>query len=104
VHGVDDTPDWLIVNVWPAIVAVPVRAADDPFAATLISTAPSPAPLAPALIVSHGAWLVAVHSQPPPASTVSDTGPPAAPTDWLADDSENVHSGAGAPAAVCDSV
>ena len=47
VHGVDDTPDWLTVNVWPAIVAVPVRAADDPFAATLISTVPSPAPLAP---------------------------------------------------------
>ena len=64
VHGVDDTPDWLTVNVWPAIVAVPVRAAEDPFAATLISTVPSPAPLAPAVIVSHGAWLVAVHCAP----------------------------------------
>ena len=104
VHAVDDTPDWLTVNVWPAIVAVPVRAADDPFAATLIWTAPSPAPPAPALIVSHGAWLVAVHAQPPPASTVSETGPPAAPIDWLVDDRENVHSGTGAPAAVCESV
>ena len=37
-HGVDDTPDWLTVNVWPAIVAVPVRAAEDPFAATVIPT------------------------------------------------------------------
>jgi hypothetical protein len=104
VHGVDDTPDWLTVNVWPAIVAVPVRAADDPFAATVIWTAPSPAPLAPAVIVSHGAWLVAVHSQPPLASTVTETGPPAAPADWLADDSEKVQSGPGAPAAVCNSV
>ena len=104
VHGVDDTPDWVTVNVWPAIVAVPVRAAEDPLAATVIPTAPSPAPLAPAVIVSHGAWLVAVHSQPPPASTVSETGPPAAAIDWLVDDRENVHSGTGAPAAVCESV
>jgi hypothetical protein len=103
-HGVDDTPDWLTVKLWPAIVAVPVRAADDPFAATLIWTAPSPAPLVPAVIVSHGAWLAAVHAHPPPASTVSETGPPAAPIDWLADDRENVHSGTGAPAAVCESV
>jgi len=61
-------------------------------------------PLVPAVIVSHGAWLAAVHAHPPPASTVSETGPPAAPIDWLADDRENVHSGTGAPAAVCESV
>jgi len=104
VQDVGDTPDWLTVNVWPPIVAVPVRAADDPFAATAMSTTPSPAPLAPAVIVSHGAWLVAAHSQPPPACTVVETDPPPAPIDWLADDNEKVHSGPGAPPAVCDSV
>jgi len=104
VHGMDDVPDCVTVNVWPAIVAVPVRCAEDPFAAAVILTTPSPAPLAPAVIVSQDASLVAVHSQPLPASTVSEIGPPAAATDWLVEDSENVHPGAGAPAAACESL
>jgi hypothetical protein len=78
---VGELPDWLTVNVCPAIVRVPDRALDEPFAATLISTVPSPAPLVPAVIVSHGAWLAAVHWHPPPASTLAEMGPPPAPTD-----------------------
>jgi len=104
VHGVDDTPDCVTIKVWPAIVAVPVRAAEDPFAAAVIPTIPSPAPLAPAVIVSQEALVVAVHSQPSPACTVSEMGPPAAATDCVVEDSENVHSGAGAPAAACESL
>ena len=104
VHGVDDTPDCVTIKVWPAIVAVPVRAAEDPFAAAVIPTIPSPAPLAPAVIVSQEALVVAVHSQPSPASTVSEMGPPAAATDCVVEDSENVHAGAGAPAAACESL
>ena len=92
------------MKVCPAIVSVPVRAEEDPFAATLIATVPSPAPLAPPVMVSHGAWLAAVHAQPPPVSTVAEIGPPPAATDSVADDNVNVHVGPGAPAAVCDSV
>jgi hypothetical protein len=46
----------------PAIVSVPVRAAPV-FAATRYATAPLPAPDAPAVIVIHAAFDVAVHAQ-----------------------------------------
>src|SRR4051794_6321658 len=51
------------VNVWPPMVSVPVR---EPawLAAALTCTVPLPLPLAPAVIDSHDALLVAVHVQP----------------------------------------
>jgi hypothetical protein len=62
---------WLTVKVWPAMVAVPVRAVVTVFAATESATVPLPLPLAPLEIVSHDALLVAVHAQP--ARLVTDT-------------------------------
>jgi len=52
-----------MVNVWPAMVAVPVRCGPV-FAATLYPTAPFPDPAAPDVIVIQGALLAAVHVQP----------------------------------------
>jgi hypothetical protein len=71
----------LTVNVWPAIVSVPLRAAPV-LAVTLNSTDPLPLPLAPDVTLIHGALVDAVHVQPPVVDT--DTGVPApadAPTD-----------------------
>jgi hypothetical protein len=59
-------------------------------AAIVKLTVPLPLPLAPAVIVSHEALLVAVHAQP--AGAVTATGvpaPPAAPAVWLLDAIEN---------------
>jgi hypothetical protein len=75
----------LTVNVRPAIVAVPVRAVVAVLAATDIATVPFPEPLAPLVIVSQDAPLVAVQAQParlvtdtlaawPPASALVDVG------------------------------
>jgi hypothetical protein len=76
VHG---TASWLTVNVWPAIVSVPVR--DAPvFAPTVKPTGPLPVPDAPELTTIHDAFDVAVHAQPAAAVTVADPVPPAAPT------------------------
>jgi len=66
-HG---APGCVIVNVWPAIVIVPVRAAVLVFCVTLYVTLPFPVPLAPAPIVIHASLLVAVQLQPVPAVTV----------------------------------
>jgi hypothetical protein len=52
-------------------VRVPARAALV-FAWALNATAPLPLPLAPDVIVIHGALLVAVHVQSLPAVTVTD--------------------------------
>jgi hypothetical protein len=49
------------VNVWPAIVSVPVRAAAV-FAATANATVPLPVPDAPPVSVSHGAFALALHA------------------------------------------
>jgi hypothetical protein len=64
------------VNVWRAIVSVPVRGVV-PLSVALNSTEPLPVPLAPDVIVSHGTLLVAVHGQRSVAVTV--TGPPGPP-------------------------
>ena len=67
---------WFTVNVWPAIVTVPVR--DAPvFAAALTVTVPLPEPELAPLNVSQLAWLVDVHAQPAPA--VTSTGVVEAP-------------------------
>ena len=75
---------WVTVNVRPAMVIVPVRAAPV-FAATVKLTDPGPVPVAPAVIVIHdGALLMAVHAHVPPAVTViAVPAPPAAAIDSL---------------------
>jgi hypothetical protein len=50
------------VNVCPAIVSVPLRAAPV-FAAIAKATVPLPVPAAPLLTVSHATFAVAVHAQ-----------------------------------------
>jgi hypothetical protein len=67
---------WLTVNVWPAIVIVPDRW-PPAVAGALYCTVPLPVPLAPELIVSHEALLVAVHEQPAPAVTATVPAHPA---------------------------
>jgi hypothetical protein len=61
----------LTVNVWPAIVIVPLRADPVLLAATLNPTGPLPAPDAPDVTVTHGTPLVAVQVHPAPAVTVT---------------------------------
>ena len=61
----------MTVNVWPAIVSVPVRDADPVFAPTLYVTVALPVPLAPAVTDSHPVFVVAVHVQPALAVTVT---------------------------------
>jgi len=56
------------VNVCPAIVSVPARAAPV-FAAKVNATVPLPLPLDPAVTESHAALLVAVHAHPAAAVT-----------------------------------
>jgi hypothetical protein len=69
-------------NVWPAIVAVPVRA-DPMFAEMFATTVPLPVRLAPAGITIQDALLVAVHAQPLAADTEIEGLLPDASTDWL---------------------
>ena len=64
-------PACVTVNVWPAIVSVPVRDGDPVFAPMLYVTAPLPVPLAPAVTDSHAVFVVAVHVQPALAVTVT---------------------------------
>jgi len=76
VHGATNAA-WLTVNVWPAIVSVPVRAAPA-LAATVKLTEPPPLPDAPAVIVIQSGLLdVAVQAQPAAAVTVVEPEPPA---------------------------
>ena len=64
------------MNVWPAIVSVPVRALVPVFAVALKLTEPLPVPEAPAVTVSHAALLVADQVQP--AAAVTADVPPLA--------------------------
>ena len=75
VDEVGDTPKvqliplCVTVTAWPATVSVPSRCEDDVFAVAVKVTVPFPFPLAPPLIVSQPALLVAVHPHPPGAVT-----------------------------------
>lgn len=71
------------MNVWPAIVNVPVRGEAVVLGATLKVTPPSPLPLAGLVKVIHAVPDEAVHAQPAPAVTFADPLPPEAGTDWL---------------------
>ena len=79
------------MNVRPAIVSVPVRAAPA-FAATENDTAPSPVPAPPPVIVIHAAFDVAVHPQVWMfAITPTPPLPPAAANPALRDASASSH-------------
>jgi len=68
------------VNVWPAMVTVPVRASAV-LAANDNETVPLPVPLAPDAIVTHAALDAAVHAHvDADAVTVTDPLPPDAAT------------------------
>ena len=71
-----DPAGCVTVNVWPAMVRVPVRAAPVVFAAAEKLTRPFPVPDAPVVIVNHVALLVAVHVQPLVEVTVIEPEPP----------------------------
>jgi hypothetical protein len=62
---------WITVTVCPATVSVPVRYASGELAATSYRTVPLPVPLAPDVIVSQDALLVAVQPQDEPVVTVT---------------------------------
>ena len=71
------------MNVCPAIVIVPVRAAVPVLAATLKPTVPLPDPLAPLVTVIHVAFETADHVHPADTVTATDPLSPAATIDWL---------------------
>jgi hypothetical protein len=70
-------PAWLIVNVRPATVRMPVRGEVDVLAATVAITVPVPAPLAGAT-ATQDTFEAAVHVQPLAVLTVTCVPPPAA--------------------------
>ena len=70
------------VNVWPAMVSVPVRT-EPVFAATANETEPFPEPDAPEVTVIQLAFDAAVHAHPFDAVTLTDPLPPPTPTFWL---------------------
>lgn len=76
------------VKVLPAIVIVPVRVVVPVYAATVNVALPDPLPLEPAIMVIHGALLLAVHAQPAPALTVLLPVPPWLLNVWLVGDVE----------------
>jgi hypothetical protein len=88
------------VNVCPAIVSVPVRAAAL-FTATANATVPLPVPDAAPVSVSQGAFAVAVHAHVvAEAVTATEPAPPVSATFWLAGEIVNVHAGGGGAACV----
>ena len=87
-------PAWVTVNVWPAIVIVPVRLDVVGFAVTLYATWPLPLPLAPPVRVIHEALLLAVHAHPEPAVTPTVAEPAADPSVAPTDESVKVHDAA----------
>ena len=90
-------PAWVRVTVWPAMVSVPVRGDVDVFAAIENATAPLPLPLAPDVMVSQEALLVAVQLQPVAVVTLALLELAAAPGVSDVGDTEKVQ---GTPACV----
>lgn len=89
-------PACVTVNVWPAIVRVPVRDVAPVLAPTLYVTVPSPVPFAPAVTDSHPVFVVAVHVQPALAVTV--TVPVVAPGEVKSADVGEIENEHGVPA------
>ena len=82
------------VNVWPAIVMVPVRDEVFVFGAALKLTAPVPEPVVPPVRVIHAALAVAVHEQLAPVVTLTEPVPPVAGTDPDVEPSVKLHGAA----------
>jgi hypothetical protein len=76
VHGA--APGCVTVKVRPATVAVPMRWVVDVFGATVTVALPFPRPLAPAVMVSQLAPLVAAHAQLLPVVTATGVASPTA--------------------------
>src|SRR5579872_4556102 len=74
-------PACMIVNVWPAMVSVPVRLLTEVFATAEYATLPLPVPVAPEVIEIQDALLVAVQvASIAFAVTVTEPVPPFAAT------------------------
>jgi len=78
------------VNVCPAAVIVPLRAAPE-FWAAENCTVPGPLPLAPDVTLIHPAFATAVHAHERLVFTVNDAAPPAAGTVCDVGEMENAH-------------
>jgi len=91
---------WVTVKICPPIVSVPILCVPFGFAVTLKAVVPPPLPVAPLVIVSQVVSLLdAVQAQPFGAVMAVEPVPPAATTDWLPGESENVQ-----PTAACETV
>ena len=89
---------WVTVNVWPAIVRLPLRAVPV-LAAMLNATVPLPVPDAPMVTVSQGTLAAAVHAHDAAdAVTVVDPVPPVSDTDCAVGAIVKVHGGGAAAA------
>ena len=77
-----DAAACVTLNVWPAMVSVPVRALVFGLDVALNATVPFPLPLAPLVTVNHDVLLLTpVHAHPAGAVTAVDPVPPPATTD-----------------------
>jgi hypothetical protein len=83
-------PNWVMVNVLPAIVSVPVRSDDVLVGSTANLTEPLPVSLDPDVILAHDTLLVAVQLQVSVVVTTVDPVPPLRPTAKLVGEIENV--------------
>jgi hypothetical protein len=75
---VESAPVWLIVNVCPAILILPVRAAVPALASTEKDNIPLPMPLLAVVMVIQISWLAANQLQSLDEDMVSCPPPPAA--------------------------
>jgi len=73
----------VMTKVWPPIVSVAVLAVVVVLDAAVNPTLPEPEPLAPLVIVTQEALLVAVQLHPVAVVTITVPLPPAAGSDWL---------------------
>jgi hypothetical protein len=71
------------VTVCPPTDTVATRALVAALTPALYATVPFPLPLAPEVMVSQPALLVAAHGQPAGAVTLTDPDPPAVARVWL---------------------
>ena len=96
----------MTVNVWPAMVIVPVRSLSELFWSTPYPTVSDPVP-DPRTTVSQSAFAVAVHAHvAADAVTVTLPEPPSGEIDCEVGEIENVHGGGGGGGggAACDTV
>jgi hypothetical protein len=94
------------VNVWPAMVIVPVRSLSSRFGETAYSTVSDPVPDEPRSTASQSTLTVAVHAHvAAEAVTVTLPLPPSDEMAPVAGDIEKVHGGGGGGGgAACDTV